>query len=163
MKLYYVDDQYINYLRGFDSKVYINKFGKRPYVGVVVSINGIDFFAPLTSPKPKHVTMKNSLDFRKINGGKLGAININYMIPVPKSMLKLVDISSINNTKYKHLLNNQVRFLKSDRIEIEKSARNLLDLATKDDSVLSQYQINIKKRCCDFELLAKKMKEYKIS
>lgn len=85
MKLYNVTDAYVDYLRQFDSKVPDNKAEKRPFVGIVFSINGYNFFAPLSSPKPKHRGMKNMPDFHKINSGLQGAINFNNMIPIPNS------------------------------------------------------------------------------
>ena len=59
-----------------------NKKGKRPYVGVVLEIDGIKYYTPFTSPKEKHRKMKNTKDFRKINQGIYGAINFNNMIPL---------------------------------------------------------------------------------
>ena len=54
---------------------------KRPYIGVLFEIDRKKYLAPLSSPKPKHLTMKNSLDFVKINQGKFGVINLNNMFP----------------------------------------------------------------------------------
>ncbi len=52
LKIYYLDDDYINYLRKFDNKVAYNKNSTRSYVGVVYTINELNYFAPLSSPKP---------------------------------------------------------------------------------------------------------------
>ena len=82
MKFYNIKDEYINYLKKYDAKVADNKKGKRPYVGVVLEIDGIKYYTPFTSPKEKHRKMKNTKDFRKINQGIYGAINFNNMIPV---------------------------------------------------------------------------------
>ena len=49
MKLYYVDEDYINELRNVDERV-LNK-STRPYLGVVLSINDLNYFVPLSSPK----------------------------------------------------------------------------------------------------------------
>ena len=87
MRFYHIKDDYIEYLKAFDSSVSDNKRETRPYVGVLINIDGVDYYAPLTSPKPKHLTMKNSIDFRKIDGGRLGAINLNNMIHVASSAL----------------------------------------------------------------------------
>ena len=76
----------------YDAKVADNKKGKRPYVGVVLEIEGIKYYTPFTSPKEKHRKMKNTKDFRKINHGIYGAINFNNMIPVVDSALLLIDI-----------------------------------------------------------------------
>ena len=67
LKIYYLDDKYINYLRQFDEKVAYNKNQTRPYVGVVYTFNGFNYFAPLSSPKPKHLLMKEkALDIKLI-------------------------------------------------------------------------------------------------
>lgn len=55
MKLYAVTDEYINYLRQFDKKVYDNKEDKRrvmrKYLGIVLTINEINYYIPMSSPK----------------------------------------------------------------------------------------------------------------
>ncbi len=53
MKFYYIKDSYIEFLREYDLKVSINKQGSRPYVGVVLEVDGIKYYAPFTSPKAK--------------------------------------------------------------------------------------------------------------
>ena len=67
MRFYNIKDEYINYLKKYDAKIADNKKGKRPYVGVVLEIDGIKYYTPFTSPKEKHRKMKNTKDFRKIN------------------------------------------------------------------------------------------------
>ena len=69
MKFYNIADEYINFLRTFDSKVSENKQESRPYIGVVIEIEEMKYYAPFTSPKAKHRKMKNGKDFRKIQGG----------------------------------------------------------------------------------------------
>ena len=55
MKLYAVTDEYINYLRQFDNKVYDNKEDKRKvmrkYLGIVLTINEMNYYIPMSSPK----------------------------------------------------------------------------------------------------------------
>jgi type I restriction enzyme S subunit len=62
LKLYYVTDQYTDYLRNFESHVWSNsdKGKQRPYVGIVMDINNHKFYAPLTSVKPKYQNWKDS-------------------------------------------------------------------------------------------------------
>lgn len=59
MRFYYIAEGYIDFLRTYDSKVAENKKESRPYVGVVVQIENIKYYAPFTSPKAKHMKMKN--------------------------------------------------------------------------------------------------------
>lgn len=66
MRLCYIKDSYIAFLKQYDQKVPDNKNEQRPYIGVILEIKGKTYYAPLSSPKPKHLKMKNSLDFRKI-------------------------------------------------------------------------------------------------
>ena len=70
---------YCNYLRKFDEKVPYNYNEKelRPFIGVLFTIDSLMYFAPLSSPKPKHQKLKSKLDFLKIDNGKLGVINFN--------------------------------------------------------------------------------------
>ncbi len=42
LRFYNVDDKYIAYLYNFDNKVPFNKNSKRPYIGIVLEINGIN-------------------------------------------------------------------------------------------------------------------------
>ncbi len=83
-------------------------------------VNGVHYYAPLTSPKPKHRNMKNQIDFLKIEGGEWGAINFNDMIPVhPKSLIKvemkILPTDSEPDRAYKNLLSNQLSRCNSHR------------------------------------------------
>lgn len=153
MKFYNITDDYISFLRRYDDKVAKNKQASRPYVGVVFEIGEIKYYAPFTSPKPKHQKMKNGKDFRKINQGKYGAINFNNMIPVPDEALILKDFESEPDPQYRRLLQNQYKAIKADSIAIMKTAENLRRLILSNDSDLGAYDRQVKKRCCNLALL----------
>lgn len=84
------------------------------------------YFAPLSSPKPKHKRMKNMIDFFKIKDGELGAVNFNNMIPVTDKNYTLVDLNKIW-IKHKSII-----FCKNDRVGgiayflIYKNYKNIL-------------------------------------
>lgn len=118
MKIYTVNEEYIKFLSVFDSRVAVNKSEKRPYVGIVLQIGDMKYYAPLTSPKPKHAKMKNTKDFRKINGGIYGAINFNNMLPVIDRVIRLKRIDAETDVKYRELLRNQLRFIRQDEENI---------------------------------------------
>ena len=128
MKFYHIKEDFIAFLRQFDSKVAENKNQSRPYVGVVLEINSVKYYAPFSSPKQKHKKMKNGKDFRKINNGMYGAINFNNMIPVLDSALIEIDIANISDVKYRRLLQNQYNSIKADEKGILKTAENLRKL-----------------------------------
>lgn len=60
-------------------------------LGFYLLLKGKEYIAPLGSLKPKHLTMKNNIDFIKIDNGKLGVINLNNMIPVNKNVMIMED------------------------------------------------------------------------
>ncbi len=160
MRFYYIKDSYIDFLRKYDLKVSINKQESRPYVGVVLEVDGIKYYAPFTSPKAKHLNMKNRIDFRKIEGGNYGAINFNNMIPVVETALIYIDIASITDTKYRRLLQNQFNSIQSDSLAILSAAYKLRKLVLEDDDKLSKFELQIKKRCCDLKVLEKVYSQY---
>lgn len=45
MKFYNIADEYINFLRTFDPKVSENKQEGRPYIGVVIEIEEMKYYA----------------------------------------------------------------------------------------------------------------------
>lgn len=161
MKLYNITNKYVDYLKNFDAKVPENKDSKRPFIGVIFTIDGNNFFAPLSSPKSKHLNMKNGADFHKINSGNQGAINFNNMIPIPNSELILMDIHSIPDENYRNLLNAQLRFINSIQDILKNKAEKLYRLVESDDSTLTRHQLQVKQRCIDFILLLEQCKLYK--
>ena len=101
LKLYYIDDEYISFLRKYDSRVAYNKNSTRPYIGVVYNYNNHNYFAPLSSPKEKHKKLsRKNVDVFKIEGGNLGIININNMIPCNMFVLTEV-LPNLESGKYK--------------------------------------------------------------
>ena len=163
MRFYYIDDDYINYLRKAESLISDNKSCTRPYVGIIIQVNQIDFYVPLSSPKAKHKNMNNSKDFRKINGGQYGVINLNLMIPAPTNVVHEIDFSSIQDYKYRRLLQNQYKCIKQDWQNITNAAQNLYNLYLKDDKLLDDNDLNIKKRCCNFSLFINYADKYNLN
>ncbi len=155
LQLYYIKKEYIDYLRKFDSKVPYNKKETRPYVGVVLCYNNINYFAPLSSPKPKHLKMnENALDIFKIKNGELGIVNINNMIPTPKECLIEV-LPHVKDSKYKLLLQNQLMYLNNNKRRLYKKVIVFYKRYMK--GYLSK---NILDRCCNFTLLEEKCINY---
>ena len=156
-KLVKVDYKYCDYLRKYDNRVAYNKDKKelRPVVGVLFEFNDMEYFAPLTSPRPKHLRMKNTIDFLRIDGGKLGAINFNNMIPVTVDNYSLVDlnkkVNSVSERKYQKLLREKLDWLNENYTQIKNKSFKLYKLYN--DKRLSS---NIMDRCCDFKLLEEK-------
>lgn len=154
-----VNADYCDYLRKYDSSVPINHNRKenRPFLGILFHIHGIEYFAPLSSPKEKHLKMHNTIDFVKIDNGKLGAINFNNMIPVMENNYVLVDLDDTNpeRIQYVNLLKKQLHWLNENKLKIIYKADNLYALY-----VSNLLPDNIKNRCCNFKFLEEKCMEY---
>lgn len=153
IKAYYIEDSYINYLSQYDKKVPFNKQQTRPYIGVVIKRNNLDYFAPLSSPKEKHKLMKSGLDVFKIKGGDLGIINLNNMIPVSRNNIIKIDLDK-KPVSYKNLINGQIQFINNHKQELFKKVDKLFKLY-ENNSIQS-----LTNRCCNFPLLEKKCVEY---
>ncbi len=95
--------------------------------------------------------MKNNIDFLKIQGGELGVINFNNMIPIHMKSLTKIDLTvEKNDTKsdkvYKNLLINQREWCNSHKADIYKKAQSLYRLIKSGKA--SEHILN---RCCNFE------------
>ena len=161
LSFYIADKEYCDFLRQKDPCVpyTMDRKENRPFVGVVIEVNDIKYYAPLTSPKPKHKKMKNMVDFHKINGGEWGAINFNNMIPIHRNCLKNIDVQKLSDTsdedmKYKNLLNNQLSWCNANKNVIITKAEKLYNEVIKEENTV------LTKRCCDFKLNEIRYKEY---
>ena len=154
MELYTINEDYINYLRKFSENVRYNKNESRPYVGIVLKINDHNYFAPLGSPKPKHIKMKEALDFIKIENGKTGVINLNNMIPVSKDYITNIRTNTLSNKKYATLLEDQLRWIERNKETIISKSLKLYTLITTKENTIFH------KRSNNFKLLEEKAKEY---
>ena len=156
-----VNSRYCDYLRQYDYRVSYNANEKelRPFVGVLFEIEDIKYFAPLSSPKQKHLKMKNKLDFLKIDDGKLGAINFNNMLPVNDKNVILLDLNakfdSVEKQQYYKLLKKQIFWLNRNSDKLYSQSKELY-LKYLDNTLAP----SIFARCCDFKLLETKCEEY---
>ena len=161
-KIVKVDSKYCDYLRNFDNKVSYNAGKKelRPFIGVLFMVGNCEYFAPLSSPKSKHKTLKNTIDLLKINNGIYGVINFNNMIPVIKNSYIEFDLNKKTDNKDEKqrimLLRNQLRWLTANKKEVIKKSKLLYNLYKN-----NKLPKNVKDRCCNFILLEEKSKMYK--
>lgn len=127
LSLYLINNEYANELLKLDTKVMnsVLQKEKRPFVGILFTIDEINYIAPLSSPKLKYKTMKNNIDFLKIKNGDLGVINFNNMIPVKMKYVTKIN-TKINFNKYDNkyitLLNKQLSWI--NKTENEKKIIN---------------------------------------
>ena len=157
---YEIDEKYIDFLSQFSEHLFhnakVSQTYSRKYIGILFEINGIKYFAPLSSFKPKHKRLSETVDFIKI--GDMAVINLNNMFPVPEKAYFLKNPNTEKNQQYRTLLNNEIRIIKQKTEQIINNAKVVYNHKMTNDgkSKLSQ-------RCNDFKLLEQKYKEWKSS
>ena len=133
LSLYLLDNNYITFLKKLghthveNNYANLNARQQKPYVGIVLNVNGQDFFAPLSSPKDKYEKVKDSNPtIFKIKAPKnqnlIGVVKLNNMIPAPSCAYKKLEIEKITDSKYKYLLQNQIKFMKVNLSSIKTKA-----------------------------------------
>jgi len=163
LKIVKVDSKYCDYLRKYDDKVCYNAGYKelRPFIGVLFTIDNCQYFAPLSSPKPKHKSLTNTIDLLKINDGEYGVVNFNNMIPVTSNNYTEFNLNKKTNDKMEmariNLLKNQLRWLNSNKKEVMLKSKLLYNLYKN-----NKLPTNVKNRCCNFILLEEKCEKYNI-
>lgn len=159
IKIYELDEKYVDYLAPHEPHLFQNKksnqTNSRKYIGVVLEVNGMKYFAPLSSFKEKHKRMSETLDFIKVKN--YAVINLNNMFPVPEGKYSYVDISKERNLKYKQLLLAEYRYMKTIQEKIRKNANTLYKLKTS-----GVEESSLVKRCNDFVKLENLCRRYKI-
>ena len=130
LKLYEISEEYISYISTVEKNVFSSKENDRnhtrKYLGIVYSINGYNYYIPLSSPKNSDYRMENGV--QKIRGsivpiiritsqsssGELelkGTLKLSNMIPVPASELTLYDVEHEQDLFYKALIHKEMLFI----------------------------------------------------
>lgn len=147
IKFYEISRDYVKYLASAEPHLFHNsqagQKNERKYIGIILHINGMDYFAPLSSFKPKHRDMKDKLDFIKVR--HYAVINLNCMFPVPPDQYSYVDFAAETDPKYQSLLLAEYRFIKSIQTKIRKNAAALYRYKLKNGN-----STPLARRCNDF-------------
>jgi len=171
MKWYIINKEYVSYLKEFDHKIENIDYGNklRPYIGIIMEINNIKYYVPISSPKEKHHRMNNSIDFHKITdpitNHLYGVINLNNMFPVPDSEIKILrydklhELRRFDNDKdrnsYTRLLRKELNIINGIEDKLKNKAAKLYN------KVINHQDEHLINRCCNFSLLEEKCIAYK--
>ena len=131
-----IDKDYISFLKKYDSRIpnidYGNN-GYKPFFSPLFEKDGLVYVTQISSKKPRHLKMKESIDFVKIfnktNKNLISVINLNYMFPVPKSEIIEVKYKNIDNfrtfssldekNKYINLLKYEMKVINNKNIQAQ--------------------------------------------
>ena len=162
-KLYHMNMKYIRRLHKADDNVpsVSPQLGKhaRPFLGIIVLINGSKFCIPFTSntKKKKIESLRENITFRKIrdkDGKVLAGLNLNNMIPVREEHLTEIDLKvySTDTPEIKHwkkLCIKELNWCQSHQNEIERLANELYRIYCSDEP------FGKRKICLNFPVLEK--------
>ena len=148
-----ISEEYMSLLQKRDAEVKDTVKDKktRPYVGILFTIDKRNYFAPLTTRKPKHETMKDNLDInilRDRNNKCIGAIDFAKMIPAPDSQIEKINFAQRKETHPKsfNILLNQLYAVNKMKPLLVEKAEKLYQRYI--DKTLPK---NIRKHCVNFE------------
>jgi len=156
LDFYQVDVNYIIYLSKSDSrvpKVDYSVLGayEKFLCGIVLSIHGHDYFAPISSFK---TPQRTNIIIKDVNGKDVSSIRFSFMIPVPPGAVSIKRIADEPSSKYRILLDMELQYCRKNAKAIYSRARFVYDSVTvkKDPLML--------KNCCDFKRLEAACTEY---
>lgn len=153
-RFYHIDEHYIRFLHSLDNRVQHNKGQRRPYIGIVLSIDGINYYVPLESPKPNHANIKGGGPVMKLDDGRLGVMGFNNMIPVLPSCLLEFNIQEVTDQQYKMLLLNQLEYCnKNEEVIIHRAQ------TTYNRAVIKKVPM-YKSVCCNFVKLERNFRKF---
>ncbi|HOA31389.1 MAG TPA: type III toxin-antitoxin system ToxN/AbiQ family toxin [Clostridia bacterium] len=158
MRIYKIKVDYVKFLYNYDNRVLYapdkpdSYTENRPYVGIVLNINGLNYFAPFERYKPRHEGLTEKLVIKFPD--KNGLISFNNMIPVPNNVLISFDI---NKEPKRDQLIAQYVFCKKNWERIQRKAEQVYKNRTVHQSKPDEY---IRKFCCDFTKIEEGYRDY---
>lgn len=157
LRFYDIDPAYANYLRQFDSRIpnITYTMNSKFVCGIVLSIAGHNYFAPISSNKTRQQT---NILIQDDNGTVLSSIKFSFMFPAPNSVISIKDFRAIRATDaaYADLLEKEYEFCRKNEQAIRDKARKVYGIGCNPNHVLHRH-------CCDFRLLETKYDEWVVS
>lgn len=146
----------------------------RPFLGIVVPVEGKKYCIPLTSVKGKEKfkNKKTTIDCicvrdlsnKDENGAFpiIGILNLNNMIPVDEMVLTAIDIKIYKNDnnkikERKILRTKELDWCQKNSDMIKSHAKRLYEIAVK----YPKKNIRLVKRCCKFDVLEAVLEKWK--
>ena len=171
MKWIIVDEKYLDYLRGYESRIPRTNYGSdkyKPFFGVLFEIEDLYYVTQVSHPQRRHEHMTQQKDFYKLfdpnNSNKLLAVvNLNYMFPIPKQYTQVFQNKNIN--QYRTFSSEDEKSKYISLLALELKAINKLNLGDKASYIYKlKYDSpdnKISKRCIDFKEMERLAKLYK--
>ena len=158
LDFYEVSADYIDYLHKFDSKVPLVDYSKTSkhdkfMCGIVLSVNGHDYFAPISSFSTQQRT---NIVIINEKGKPISSIRFSFMIPVPSGVVTVKSIKNEPSLEYRRLLDLELRFCRKNEKAIRRMAKHI------HNTVVNGKDPIMAKNCCDFGKLEAACIDYEI-
>ena len=147
---YTVDTAYLKYLNEAEPEVYFSTasdYRRKPFLGIVVMINGYSYFIPLSSRNAKHTawksrsnehfliyeivskdTLRDTDVFKPHSNTEvkklLAVVDLKKMVPVPDNLYSRINFATLADERYRSLLRKEYEF----RLEIKDDILNNADM-----------------------------------
>lgn len=162
LNFYDVDRGYIAYLqeeerkvRGFTRVPNMEYDGEQKFLcGIVLKINTIDYYVPVTSFKEKKSENIRIVFLNDYKNPVKGSLRFNYMIPVPRDTIKVRVIKEEPQINRRLFLNKQLEFCNNNITKILNQANRTYK------RIINNYNPSLTFNSCDFKLLEIKYLEY---
>jgi len=159
LDFYEIRADYIAYLLKFDSKVpHIDYSETSPHdkfmCGIVLSVNGYDYFAPISSFATQQRT---NMVIKNEKGKPISSIRFSFMIPVPPSVVDIKKIKNEPSLGYRRLLDLELRFCRKNEKAIRRMAKYI------HNTVVNGKDPIVAKNCCDFSKLETACSNYTLT
>ena len=161
LNFYTVNACYVKYLqnaeqasRGFSRVPNLNYGNQRKqkfFCGIVLQVNGVDYYVPVSSYKQKKA---DNFLILADNGQVVSSLRFNYMFPIPKELAAVHVITHQSDLAYRALLAQELRFCIKNQVHIQKLAERTYK------RVLLGKDLGLVANSCDFRLLEEKCAGY---
>lgn len=161
LNFYTISLDYVSYLkkeeesrRGFSRVPNMDYGDKRKpkfLCGIVLQVNGMDYYVPVSSYKQKK---PDNFLIEDRNGRILASLRFNYMFPIPKGLAIERIISKEPDLAYRALLSQELRFCIKNQEQIQKLAARTYR------RVILGKDPGLVKNSCDFVFLEEASKKW---
>lgn len=161
LNFYTVDLQYVQFLRNIENEAqgfshipnmdYGNKHKPKFLCGIVLQINDMDYYVPVTSYKQQK---PDNFLIRTSKGQVVSSLRFNYMFPVPVELISVRIISSEPDSAYRSLLSQELRYC----IKNQETIRHLAERTYR--RVLLGKNPGLVANSCNFKILEQACRLY---
>lgn len=148
LRFYDIDVEYVKYLQSIDSQIpNIHYSTNNKFVcGVVLNIDGVKYYAPISHTTKKYQTSLLIYD----KGKPISSIRFSFMLPAYEKVLKVKNFKEIANVDqhYADIISSEYNYCRNNIDAIYKKANAVYKIGCN-----KNHRLNY--TCCDFKKLEK--------